>query len=260
MHALEKIIVYYNQCKDNDIYKAVIENIFKNLDNVKSANIYQLAELCFVSPTTISRLSKKMGYENFTDFRMSLVNCMKNYPEYNHFIPISSRGTFEEDCKTYLRQLRRLTDEFEENLDLEKVKEINAMIHASKKVRFYTCGLDSVERHFQELLIVSGKESAVKSLPTLQLEDVKTLNEESLVLYIAPVTVESGDIGEVLEKVKEKGARIVLLTDSRNFVYSKFADERWWFEGAMGILDDQCFAMMLTVLAMDYRDTYMLNK
>ena len=256
MHALEKLIVYYNQCKDNDIYKSVIENLLKNLDKVKSANIYELADLCYASPTTISRLSRKMGYEGFSDFRMSIVNCVKNYYSYNNFIPQSLRGTSEENRKTYIGILRHHIDQLEQNLDMEQVARINDRLHDSRKVCFYTCGIDFVERHYQELLIVGGKSCVVKTLPQVQLEDVKTLGDDCTVVYITPETQESGDVKEVLEKVKSSGAKLIMITDTKNHVYQKLADELIWFDGAMCIPDDQYFAMVLTVMAMDYRARY----
>ena len=256
MHALEKLIVYYNQCKDNDIYKSVIENILKNLDKVKSANIYELAELCYASPTTISRLSRKMGYEGFSAFRMSIVNCLRNYYSYNHFIPLSMRGSKEESSSEYLNLMRKLIDQLEQTLDTGQIRRINDWLHDSRKVCFYTCGINFVERHFQELLIVSGKSCVVKTLPQNQLADVKTLNPECTVIYITPETLESGDVGEVLEKVKMIGARLVIITDTKNYVYSRLADELICFDGVMSILDDQYFAMLLTIMAMDYRERY----
>ncbi len=256
MNALEKLIVYYNQCKDNDIYKSVIENLLKNLDKVKNANIYELAELCYASPTTISRLSRKMGYEGFADFRISMVNCVKNYYRFNHFIPQSMRNTADEDKKKYLDILRSHVDQLEETLDMKQVRRINDLLHEHRRICFYTCGINFVERHFQELLIVSGKSCVVKTLPREQLDDVKTLGQDSVVIYLAPETQESGDVGDVLEHVKATGAKVVLITDTKNFVYRKLADELIWFDGAMSIVDDQYFAMILTIMAMDYRERY----
>ena len=257
MHALEKVIVYYNHCKENDIYKSVIGNILKNLDKVKNANIYELAELCYTSPTTISRLSKKMGYDGFADFKMSIVNCVRNYDGFNHFVPQSMRSSFEESSRGYFSLLRGLVDEIEDNLDMAQVKRINAMLYESRKVYFYTCGNESAERHFQELLIISGKESAVIGLPQLQMEKVKTVDASTAVICLAPVINESGDVGEAIRAAKEAGARVVLISDAKYNIYQKYADEYIGFDGALSIVDDQAFAMLLAILFMDYRETYM---
>ena len=256
MHALEKLIVYYNQCKDNDIYKSVIENLLKNLDQVKSANIYDMAELCYASPTTISRLSRKMGYEGFTDFKTSLVNCVKNYYNYNRFVPQSHRGTGEAMRTSYFQLLRQLVDTAERDLDMEQITRINDRLSKCRKVCFYTCGIDFIERHFQELLIVQGKSCVVRTLPEAQMEDVKTLDEDCTVIYIIPETSESGDAGDVLNAVKDVGAHLVMMTDTKHHVYRKLADELIWFDGVMSMLDDYYFAMILAVMAMDYRERY----
>lgn len=257
MHALEKVIVYYNHCKENDIYKSVTGNILKNLDKIKNANIYKLAELCYTSPTTLSRLSKKMGYDGFADFKMSIVNCVRNYDGFNHFVPQSMRGSFEDSSRGYFSLLRKLVDEIEEHLDMAQIKRINAMLYESRKVYFYTCGNESAERHFQELLIISGKESAVIALPQLQMKNVKSLDDSTTVICLAPVINESGDVGEAIRAAKEAGAKVVLISDAKYNIYQKYSDMYIGFDGALSIVDDQAFAMLLAILFMDYRETYM---
>lgn len=257
MHALEKIIVYYNHCKENDIYKSVIENILKNLDKVKKANIYELADLCYTSTTTMSRLSRKMGYRGFADFKMSLVNCVRNYNSYNHFVPFSMLSSLEESKNGYFSIMRMLTDQIEKDIDMEQIKRINHLLHQSRKVCFFTCGNESVERHFQELLIIAGKESVVLGLPQQQMECLKNLNQESTVIYIAPITNESGDVEEVIEEIKATGAKIVLISDIKNSNLRGYADEYIGFDGAMCMVDDQAFNMIVTMMFMDYRKTYL---
>lgn len=257
VHALEKIIVYYNHCKENDIYKTVIENILKNLDKVRNATIYDLAELCYASPTTISRLSRKMGYEGFSDFKISLVNCVRNYDSFNHFVPYSMRGSLEKSRSGYFSLLRKLVDEIEQNLDMEQIKQINALLHKSRKVYFYTCGNESVERHFQELLIISGKESAVIGLPQMQMENRKKMDDTTAVVFVAPVSIESGDVGESIQAAKESGASVILISDVKNNIYEKHTDIYLGFEGTLCAIDDQAFFMILTILLMDYRSTYL---
>ena len=59
MHALEGLQVYYNRSKEDDIYHNVVGIILKNIHKIRECTIYDLAEMCYVSPTTISRLSRK---------------------------------------------------------------------------------------------------------------------------------------------------------------------------------------------------------
>ena len=79
---------------------------------------------------------------------------------------------------------------------------------SEQKVYFYTCGNESAERHFQELLIISGKESAVIGLSQLQMEKAKTVDSATTVICLAPVINESGDVGEAIQAAKEAGASL----------------------------------------------------
>ena len=46
--------------------------MLKNLESVPVVSSYELAQMCYVSPATILRLSRRLGYESYSEFKMSV--------------------------------------------------------------------------------------------------------------------------------------------------------------------------------------------
>ena len=83
MDSIETLLTYYNRSDKNSIDHAVIEKILENIHSLKNATIYDLAEMCYSSPATISRLMRKLGFENYTEFKAQMGNALKNFRYFN---------------------------------------------------------------------------------------------------------------------------------------------------------------------------------
>lgn len=80
MDSIEKLVEYYNKSNEQNVYHDVVEQILINLHKIKNATIYDMAEMCYSSPSTISRLVKKLEFKDYADFKSkigySLENCI----------------------------------------------------------------------------------------------------------------------------------------------------------------------------------------
>ena len=70
MTALENLLVFYNFLPENSTNKGVLRCCLKYLGELRSYNIYDLAEKCYTSTATVSRLVRLLGYRNYTDFQI----------------------------------------------------------------------------------------------------------------------------------------------------------------------------------------------
>ncbi|XOS93558.1 MurR/RpiR family transcriptional regulator [Brevibacillus laterosporus] len=67
--------------KLNDTDEQIIEYILKNKEEAVNLSIQNLAAKHFTVPNTITRLSKKLGYEGYSQMKISLkeeINQKKN--------------------------------------------------------------------------------------------------------------------------------------------------------------------------------------
>ena len=81
MNTLANLFAYYNN-GEQDVYHFVLEKILENTELFLRGSIYEIADYCSASTATISRLSQKLGYKNFSDFRHNLFDA-RHYYQYN---------------------------------------------------------------------------------------------------------------------------------------------------------------------------------
>ena len=79
MDSIEKIIDYYNNGKQNDSYHNVVEQLLKYIMEVPGKSIYDMADLCYSSVSTLSRLVKRMGFQNYADLKSQITYSIENY-------------------------------------------------------------------------------------------------------------------------------------------------------------------------------------
>lgn len=257
MHALECMLAYYNNSETDDIYRVIVGILFQNIYNIEKRTIYELADMCHASPTTISRLSRKLGYQSFQEFKKSLVDSVKNYDILNRYVPFNELGRHGGEIEAYLILMKQQVENLAHNVDIRELDELVHMIHNCEKVNFYTNGTNFAECRFQEDLIMAGHISEVKTIPTEQQEDITTLTDKDLVIMIAPVVQDGLIVNDLMKMIKERGAHLFVLTDSYYPPYQRYADDMYSFDGVLGIIDDYRFAMYLNLLSMRFRHYYL---
>lgn len=64
---------YTRGLSPNHIYYRPCHVILRNLPTIQNYSIHTLADLCCVSPSTLSRLSRDLGFKSFQDFKISII-------------------------------------------------------------------------------------------------------------------------------------------------------------------------------------------
>ena len=257
MHALEGLQIYYNTSKDGDIYHTVVGILLKNIHKISNCTIYDIADMCFVSPTTISRLCKKLGYSGFQEFKSSIVNTVKNYAVLNQYISIKDKAKYENSVTGYLELLDLQLRHLKEEINPKELDNMARILNSCKDIKFYTNGIIFAEHRFQGDLIMAGHMSEIKASLLEQMADIPSLTSEDLVIMISPVVHEGANVLEIMKKVKEQGTKLFVLTDAQYPPYQKYADYFYSFEGALGIIDDYRFAMYLNLLSIRFRELFL---
>ncbi|GAA0475342.1 MurR/RpiR family transcriptional regulator [Alkalibacterium indicireducens] len=73
---------YHNQLNENDL--AIITYILENLEECQKLSIVDLSERCHTSKSSIHRLTKKLGFTGFSEFKYSMKSTSKrNLPSKN---------------------------------------------------------------------------------------------------------------------------------------------------------------------------------
>lgn len=81
---LHELISIMNETGKDETYHDLARILVENIDKIKNMNITQLAELCYVSTSTISRFCRELGFHNFSAFKNELCGSYGFEIDYNH--------------------------------------------------------------------------------------------------------------------------------------------------------------------------------
>ena len=92
--AFYNLINFINTAKVDDVYANAAKKILENINKIPESNITDVAEMCFVSTATISRLCRKLNYESFSDFKMDVTMNLRYFNhdsmrmQFDHQLPV----------------------------------------------------------------------------------------------------------------------------------------------------------------------------
>lgn len=199
--------------KLNDTDDQIVEYILENKQQFTIQSIQSLAATLFTVPNTITRLSKKLGYDGFSHLKNSIKDELDSFS-----IP-------DEDSSYYFIQKTF------ELLDTDRIETVAKMIHDAKHVLFYGVGdtADFCEMMVRNLRVV-GKQSEFSVHRHEILHMLEQMNKQD-VLFLISLSGETQQVLEVANIAKEKGIPIVTLTHfTRNSLQN------------MGSINLYCFA------------------
>lgn len=129
--------------------RRIFDYVVRNLGQVKSMNIRQLAENCYVSSTTIFRFVKKLGFEGYNDFSSCLKLTDFSAPE----AQIPSALWQKNYMSSYLKNI----SESVRVISREKIAEWNRLLDTEPTIYLLAEGLSrDVAFYARRLLVISG--------------------------------------------------------------------------------------------------------
>ena len=72
MNIIDRLLRNLNQLDSSNINYNIILYLIRNADRIQGMSIYDIADACFVSTATVSRIPKLVGCKNFTEFKIAL--------------------------------------------------------------------------------------------------------------------------------------------------------------------------------------------
>ena len=157
MTILHDLVALYNQLPQDNVYSLVVVCILQNLSKIPGLSLEQTAELCGVSPITISRLLKKLACSSYRIFKQQIADIVDAYPKYNRVIPIPLLDP-DNVTDSYLDCILQRMEDLKKEIDRDALKKACAMIHGADNVHF--CDMYSrghSKRQFQVDLWMDGK-------------------------------------------------------------------------------------------------------
>ena len=255
MNVLANLFAYYNS-GEQDVYHFVLGKILENTDLFLNGSIYEIADYCSSSTATISRLSQKLGYKNFSDFRHNLFDAFHYYRYNNLVMPEETKLPRQDFDGEYFLHLHKLIEAVQKAATPVAIDQAVERLHGARRVRFFSFNTGFTEVALQINLLMSGKESLLCDRFPDQVAAAKALTPEDFVVILAPDSSDALDVIPLSQIIHEQGAACMLITNSTHCVHINRVDIAIAFEGSNTNLDLWGMYMIVDLINMAYRKRY----
>jgi len=256
MTSLENILFYYNSLDPNNSTKAILRLMLANLKSLEEMNIQQFADLCYTSPSTISRITKAMGFRNFYSFRSEVATCLSQYRYHNRFcaeMPSPGRDSvavISDNMEYVLREFQKL--------DVRQFEKIAEAMHRAESVTIFAYNIMFMENVLQSDLIFSGKTCEVVCGDYAQQERASSLKKGDFALFLFPEAIAGiTPLRKAIETAIKQQATTCIFSSSDNPYVCGRSDYWISFSGKRHMVDSYFLELLLNALAMVYRDRYL---
>lgn len=200
---------YYNDLNDND--KEIISYIIENKKDIVDMTITELAQSSLTSKSSVLRLTKKLGFSGYSEFKYNLRNQLNKNSQMHKTM------SFAEMQDNDIEETKKLFNQIDLGPILEK-------IHTSKRIFCYGTGWGqrTVLTNFTRSLVQFDKyPMLLSSLSELEMT-TKFMTEDDLFIAVSL----SGDIKEAEQAMRGLVFRdipILSITELRNNEYASLA-------------------------------------
>lgn len=209
----ELINKYYERLNETDIY--ILERIVSNENKLSSIGIEELAKLCNTSKSTIMRLTKKIGFSGYSEFKNYLKWENKNNT--NSEINNELFSAMNTDFQATMRLLE----------DSLSIQEVVKKIYDSNMILLYSTGVgqkycaSEMQRLFMQLNKHMYRADGYEEFNLSS----KNLKENDLV-FIFSLSGDAKGLEDVLHILKLNKVTIVSITNMQQNKLSTLADYR----------------------------------
>lgn len=211
-----RLIIFLDTAQENDTYYNIALFMANNFYRIATMRISELASECFVSPATISRFCRALGYENYAHLKQECYTFHSNDKRFNNLINISletMRDNPQEATDEYVQQVINYVSDLPRVLDWKEIDATLELIHQSHSVAFFgTQFSQSAALHFQTDLLMLEKFTMAYMDISRQLECAKSLTKDSVAILITVNGYFTGSGHKILQYIKKSGCKVVLMT------------------------------------------------
>lgn len=211
-----RLIIFLDTAAENDTNYNIAWFMANNFYRIADMRISELASECFVSPATISRFCRALGYENFAHLKQECYTFHSNDKKFNNLINIPlemMQDNPELATKEYANQVVQHILSLPHILDWKEIDATLKLIHDSDSVAFFgTQFSQSAALHFQTDLLMLEKFTMAYMDSSRQLECAKELTEDSVAIIITVNGYFTNSGYKILQYIKRSKCKVVLMT------------------------------------------------
>lgn len=216
---LAKLLNFIESSTDHTNSDIIIaEYILRNIHEIPTMSIYDVAEACHTSPATITRFCKRFENISFKELK----EYARTFIEFNVsevlFQQIEQKIN-EDLLLDYYEELQKSLMETSQLIDSKELLKVVRKIHAAKKISFFGVTFSHViARNAQFKFMRLGKYSVAYSSHENQITEAESLTPSDIAIVIS-FSGETRFIVQLVKILKERGIPIIAVTgDNQSFL------------------------------------------
>lgn len=211
-----RLIIFLDTAQENDTNYNIAWFMANNFYRIADMRISELASECFVSPATISRFCRALGYENFAHLKQECYTFHSDDKKFNNLINIpleTMKSNLEIATQEYVNQVIAYISDLPRILDWKEIDATLKLIHDCDSVAFFgTQFSQSAALHFQTDLLMLEKFTMAYMDSSRQLDCAKELTKDSVAIIMTVNGYFTGSGFKILQYLKKSGCKVVLMT------------------------------------------------
>ncbi|KAF1296289.1 hypothetical protein BAU15_15030 [Enterococcus sp. JM4C] len=215
------MLKYINEHDKDDTYCRIIDYLLRNRQVITNLSVSKLAELTFVSPSTVTRFSKHFGYRSFQEMIYSLSDELTPSANFTYRLSKSDFDVLKENPKKFLEIYgNEVIDAIKDSIENISINEADILlqkIYSNNQIYLYgySSAVD-VAKSFQSGMLLNGKLVYLGNDEEQQEAFARSMNEKSLAIIFSSFGGFFSQNNAVWKEILKSGAQTVLITQSTN--------------------------------------------
>ncbi len=261
MDSIFRLLYYSEQFPKNTAMNHTMLTLCHHLEEVPNLTIDEIAGLCNTNPMMLSRIARKLGYKNFSEFRLAAQDTVSQSKYLNRNIPMDCVD-MGNPAESFLQYMERMISMLRSDGVTAQIEAVCNALHSAKKIHFY--GPPNFSIYMVMLLhdlISDGKDiHPYTSRESISL-DMDSISGESLV-FVVPndLAVDVAFTRKIMEDVERKRGQLVLHTEAGDPLLGFTKGPNLTYPGDHTAAASIASSFVLNMLTMTYRARFLDSK
>ncbi|WP_416326224.1 MurR/RpiR family transcriptional regulator [[Eubacterium] hominis] len=215
---LHKLMLTINTSQQGSTNCNLAIELIKHIDELQNLNIYEIADLCFVSTSTLSRFCRQLGYKNFNAFKEALETSYGFEIDYDKHYLLAKDHL--DDGLSYMKELYLSSiKDMNDHLQKKQLIQLAELIHDHENIYIFgNVGYQFIAMYLQERLGLFKKIIHVSPDINQQKKSIHHVSEDDLAILISP-RGSSNVQSRFVPDLYKSHATMVLITQNEHSAY-----------------------------------------
>lgn len=218
---ISTLISIINTNNDEDINCIFARYFLDHLDHLDEISIYDIADACYTSRSSVQRFIKEIGFESYSNLK----NKVNESTRHNHrYVQFYKTKDFK---KNYRESINEMFDNFDKYCDSEHLDYFVDLIHVSKLVVFSIAEGSSIAPFdCQEALVCLNKPTRIITNNAKSFKLLSSLNENDTLITLSM----TGNYAlATLSDIEQVNCNKVLITLNHSDIFKDVYDKIIYF-------------------------------